>query len=333
MTYSKISNPPINTISEYLKSEFGTKTIKLSIDGGFTCPNRDGSKGVGGCIFCSADGSGEMASTVFTGHETSNCSDCSNAFETGISEQIALLSDKWPNAKYIAYFQNHTNTYAPVSELRTKFYAALNHPKISGIAIATRPDCLPDDVLKLLDEINKEHFMWAELGLQTIHEKTARLINRCYTLSDYDHAMAELTRRNIKVVTHLILGLPGESREDMFASVKYVCGQSNSNKAADTSTLPSAWGLKLHLLNVVKGSQMETLMPDYQSFNSPEEYINLVVDLLEIIPSQIVMHRLTADAPRKILMAPEWSYKKRTILNGINAELKRRGSYQGCKLK
>ncbi|HKM28419.1 MAG TPA: TIGR01212 family radical SAM protein, partial [Anaerovoracaceae bacterium] len=331
MTYSKNSNPAINTVGDYLKSEFGTKTVKLSIDGGFTCPNRDGSKGLGGCIFCSADGSGEMASTLFTGHESSDCSDCSNTFEAGISEQIALLSDKWPNAKYIAYFQNHTNTYAPIRELRAKFYAALSHPQISGIAIATRPDCLPDDVLMLLEEINREHFMWVELGLQTIHEKTANLINRCCTLGDYDRAIVELTRRNIKVVTHLILGLPGESREDMFASVKYVCNQGNSHEEAQPSTMPSVWGLKLHLLNVVKGSQMETLMPNYQSFNSPEEYINLVVDLLEIIPPQIVMHRLTADAPRKILMTPEWSYKKRTILNGINAELKRRGSYQGCK--
>ncbi|MEG0923938.1 MAG: TIGR01212 family radical SAM protein [Anaerovoracaceae bacterium] len=288
-----------NSISSYLKTQFGEKTIKLSIDGGFTCPNRDGSKGTGGCIFCSADGSGDFASNI--------------------ESQIQLLSDKWPNAKYIAYFQNHTNTYAPADELAKKFYAALDNPNISGIAIATRPDCLNEEVLDLLGEINKNHFMWIELGLQTIHKKTADIINRCYDLDVYDTAMKELTNRNIKVVTHLILGLPEESQIDMVESVKYVCNA-------------KTWGIKLHLLNVVKGSQMETLYPNYQSFNSIEEYVNLVVDLLEIIPPNITIHRLTADAPRKILISPEWSYKKRTILNSINAELVRRNSYQGCKL-
>lgn len=288
-----------NSISSYLKTQFGEKTIKLSIDGGFTCPNRDGSKGTGGCIFCSADGSGDFASDI--------------------ESQIKLLSDKWPNAKYIAYFQNHTNTYAPAGELAKKFYAALDNPNISGIAIATRPDCLNEEVLDLLDEINKNHFMWIELGLQTIHKKTADIINRCYDLDVYNTAMKELASRNIKVVTHLILGLPGESHTDMAESVKYVCNA-------------KTWGLKLHLLNVVKGSQMETLYHNYQSFNSIEEYVNLVVDLLEIVPPNITIHRLTADAPRKILISPEWSYKKRTILNGINAELVRRNSYQGCKL-
>lgn len=291
--------PSINMISKYLKEEFGKKTVKLSIDGGFTCPNRDGSKGTGGCIFCSADGSGDFASTI--------------------EEQILLLSEKWPDTEYIAYFQNHTNTYAPVSVLRQKFYEALNHPLISGIAIATRPDCLSDEVVDLLSEINDSHFMWVELGLQTIHEKTADLINRCYPLSVFDDAMKKLGARGIKTVVHLILGLPGESREDMEHSVRYVCQS-------------GAWGLKLHMLNVVKGSQMEKLMPDYCSFDSIEAYVSLICDLIEIIPPEIVIHRLSADAPRKILMTPPWSYKKRTILNGIHSELAKRGSSQGCRL-
>lgn len=291
--------PSINMISKYLKEEFGKKTVKLSIDGGFTCPNRDGSKGTGGCIFCSADGSGDFASTI--------------------EEQILLLSEKWPDTEYIAYFQNHTNTYAPVSVLRQKFYEALNHPLISGIAIATRPDCLSDEVVELLAEINDSHFMWVELGLQTIHEKTAELINRCYPLSVFDDAMKKLSACGIKTVVHLILGLPGESREDMERSVRYVCQS-------------GAWGLKLHMLNVVKGSQMEKLMPDYCSFDSIEAYVSLICDLIEIIPPEIVIHRLSADAPRKILMTPPWSYKKRTILNGIHSELARRGSSQGCRL-
>lgn len=290
--------PSINTISKYLKAHFGKKTVKLSLDGGFTCPNRDGTKGTGGCIFCSADGSGDFASTI--------------------DEQIDLLSDKWPDANYLAYFQNHTNTYAPVSELREKFYAALNHPLISGIAIATRPDCLSPEVLDLLSEINEKHFLWVELGLQTIHEKTAALINRCYPLSVYDTAMQALTGRGIKVVTHLILGLPGETKSDMTESVKYVCQS-------------GAWGIKLHMLNVVKGSQMEILMPDYCSFATINEYVNLVCDLVEIIPEDMVIHRLSADAPRRILISPEWSYQKRTILNGIHKELARRGSTQGCR--
>lgn len=291
--------PSINMISKYLKAEFGSKTVKLSLDGGFTCPNRDGTKGSGGCIFCSADGSGDFASTI--------------------EEQIQLLSRKWPDARYLAYFQNHTNTYAPVEVLREKFYAALNHPLISGIAIATRPDCLSEEILELLSEINHKYFLWVELGLQTIHENIAELINRCYGLKTYDEAMMQLKKRNIRTVVHLILGLPGETKEDMTESVRYVCDS-------------GAWGIKLHMLNVVRGSQMEKLMPDYCSFETIEEYVNLVCDLIEIIPPEIVIHRLSADAPRKILMTPPWSYQKRTILNGIHAELARRGSTQGCRL-
>lgn len=289
----------INSISTYLKKEFGQKTVKLAIDGGFTCPNRDGSKAYGGCIFCSEGGGGDFASTI--------------------EDQIELLSEKWPKAKYLAYFQNHTNTYAPVEELRQKYQKALNHPLISGIVIATRPDCIDEAVLDLLTEINKNHFLWVELGLQTIHQDTADLINRCYDLAVFDEAITALNQRGIKAVVHLILGLPGETRADMIESVKYVCSS-------------GAWGIKLHLLNVVKGSRMEQEYRNYNSFASIEEYVNLVCDLIEIIPSQMVIHRLTGDAPRKILITPEWSYKKRTILNGINAELKRRGSRQGCRV-
>lgn len=291
-------NQPINSISTYLKNHFGKKTVKLSIDGGFTCPNRDGSKGYGGCIFCSENGSGEFASNI--------------------EEQIELLSEKWPNANYLAYFQNHTNTYAPVDELRQKYEKVLSHPLINGIAIATRPDCINEEVLDLLSEIKEKHFLWVELGLQTIHENTAEWINRGYELPAYDDAIKALNERGINTVVHLILGLPGETKQDMIDSVNYV-------------TRSGAWGMKLHLLNVVKGSRMEKDYSDYNSFDSIDEYVNFVCDLLEIIPPEIVMHRLTGDAPRKILITPEWSYRKRTILNGIQHELKRRGSFQGCK--
>ena len=201
----------INSISSYLKEIFGIKTVKLSIDGGFTCPNRDGKAGFGGCSFCSASGSGDMASNL-----------------DNIHEQIVLLEDKWPKvSKFLAYFQSHTSTYAPVTELKVKYEKALSHEKIAGLVIATRPDCLPEDVLELLSELNKKTFLWVELGLQTIHEVTAEATNRGYPLQMYAQAVKHLDERKIKYVTHLILGLPGETREMMDASVKYVCGLSN----------------------------------------------------------------------------------------------------------
>lgn len=286
-----------HSISTWLKREFGEKTIKLAIDGGFTCPNRDGSKGYGGCLFCSDNGAGEFASNV--------------------DDQIKLYADKWPHAKYLGYFQNHTNTYAPVDELREKYEAILANPKIEGLVIGTRPDCLSEEVLDLLGEINKTHFLWVELGLQTMHEETAQLINRCYDLSVFEEAMTGLRSRGIKTVVHLILGLPGETREMMLDSVRYVANQ------------PDLFGMKLHLLNVVKGSRMAIDYSDYQPFASIEEYVNLVVECLELIPPQVTIHRLTGDAPRSILITPPWSFNKRTILNGINDQLRIRDTWQG----
>jgi radical SAM protein (TIGR01212 family) len=289
-----------NSIGNYLKAEFGCKVIKLSLDAGFTCPNRDGTKGTGGCIFCSADGSGDFASDI--------------------PGQIRLLSDKWPTGKYIAYFQSHTNTYAPINVLREKYEQALAYPDVIGIAIATRPDCLSPDVLALLSELNQKTFLWVELGLQTIHESTAELINRCYPLSVFDRAIKDLSALGIKSVVHLILGLPGETREDMFESIRYVCNK-------------DIFGVKLHLLNVLKDTALAEFYPDRIHIPKKEEYINLVVDALEMIPKHITIHRVTADAPRHLLIAPEWSWEKRTILNGINKEFRRRGSYQGIRIE
>lgn len=296
---------PYYSIGQDLKNRFGGKIVKLSLDAGFTCPNRDGSKGTGGCSFCSPDGSGELSSDM--------------------ADQMALLSIKWPAAAgYLAYFQSHTNTYAPVTELRELYQDALSYPKVVGLAIATRPDCLGDDVLDLLEEFNHKTFLWVELGLQTIHEDTASKMNRGYALSLYDEAVANLTRRNIRIVTHLILGLPGESKQDMMDSVRYVT-RHNLNQAC-------IYGIKLHLLNVVKGSSLETDYKGYVPFASPQEYIDLVCDLLPLIPPEITIHRLTGDVPRSLLVAPEWSYKKRTILNGILHEMIRSGKKQGCDL-
>jgi len=288
---------PYYSINDYLRGKFGCKVIKLSLDAGFTCPNRDGSKGVGGCIFCSASGSGDMASDI--------------------PGQIKLLSKKWNAQKYIAYFQSHTNTYAPVGELRQKFDAALKHPDVAGIAVATRPDCLGEDVLSLLDELNTKTFLWVELGLQTIHDETAGILNRCYSFSDFDAAVLNLSTHHIKTVVHLIFGLPGETKKQMLESVKRVCSY-------------DPFGIKIHLLNVVAGSAMETLYPGYVPFTDLDEYVSLVCDALEIIPPRITIHRLTADTPRKLLIAPEWSYQKRTILNNVYREMKRRNRVQGC---
>ena len=307
----------INLISPWLKKRFGCKVIKLALDGGFTCPNRDGSKGYGGCLFCSESGSGDMASSLRNGSDA-------GAVSEALSDQISLLSRKWPEAKYLAYFQSHTNTYAPVSELREKFEPALKHPDVLGIIIATRPDCLPDDVIDYLAELNGKTFLWVELGLQTTHDETARAMNLCHNLADYDDAVARLTARGIRVVTHLILGLPGETREMMEQSVRYVCGGSS-----DESEI---FGLKLHMLNVVKGSGLCETMPDYVPFDSIEEYVDLLIDMIEIIPSNITIHRISGDAPRSTLVAPEWSYKKRTILNMIHNQMRLQNTRQGTSL-
>ena len=283
----------------WLKEHFGKKTIKLAIDGGFTCPNRDGSKSFGGCTFCSDSGSGEFASSI--------------------DEQISLLSDKWPHAYYLAYLQNHTNTYAPVDRLKAIYMDVLKNPEIKGLVIGTRPDCLSEEVLDLLDEINKNSFLWIELGLQTIHQTTASDINRCYDLSTFDDACRHLEKRKIKFVVHLILGLPGETEEMMLDSVRYV------------SAVPGIFGIKLHLLNIVKGSAMEKTHHDYQPFDSIDSYVDMIVRCLEIIPPNITIHRLTGDAPRSILINPPWSFNKRTILNRIDQQLNLRDTWQGKK--
>jgi len=298
----------INGISFWLKQRFGKKMIKLACDAGFTCPNRDGTLSTGGCTFCGERAGSEFSSRTEPGK-----------IKASLDEQIRMYRTKWPDAGYLAYFQNHTNTYAPVETLRRLYYEALSDPRIEGLAVATRPDCLGDDVLALLKEIGSEHFLWVELGLQTANDGTADRINRCYPLSVYDAAAEKLNALGIRFVTHLILGLPGETKDDMEASVDHVCRA-------------GTWGLKLHMLNIVKGSAMGEEDPVYVPFGSIEEYVDLVCDLLERIPEDVVIHRLTADAERRTLIAPEWSYQKRTILNSIHAELRRRGSYQGSAL-
>ena len=313
----------INSIGSWLKSEFGCKVVKLSLDGGFTCPNRDGRKGNGGCLFCSEEGSGEHASPVF-GKCAGNREGVAFAKNTpghpelseAMGEQIRLLSGKWPDCSYIAYFQSHTNTYAPVEKLRQLFEDAIGQPKVLGIAIATRPDCLGEDVLDLLEELNNRTFLWVELGLQTIHPNTMDAMNLCYSLEEYDSALCELNRRGIRVVTHLILGLPGESREMMLDSVRYVCRS-------------PVFGIKLHMLNVVKDTPLSLKYPDYIPFETIGEYADLVIDALELIPEGITIHRIYAEAPKGRLISPPWARQKRKVLNTITRRMKERNTWQG----
>lgn len=289
-----------HTIATYLKKQFGYRIKKLSLDAGFTCPNRDGSKGVGGCIFCSEDGSGYYASTI--------------------PEQITLLSSKWSAGKYIAYFQNHTNTYAPVKRLRSLYEEALCYPDVVGLSIATRPDCLSNEILDLLEELNQKTCLWIELGLQTMHDSTRNRLNCGYTLSDFDEAMKELKKRDIKTVVHLILGLPWETKKDMLASVNYV-GKLHP------------FGVKLHLLHVLKNTKLADFYPTEFRTLEKEEYIHLVVDALEQLPQDVTIHRITGDAPASDLIAPLWSIDKHSILNGVQKEFKCRKSFQGKHFK
>lgn len=286
------------SFNKYLKDKFGQKVYKISLDGGFTCPNRDGKTGTRGCIFCSKGGSGDFAESR----------------EMSITEQIESgkkkVEKKIKSGKYIAYFQAFTNTYAPVEILRQKYEEAINHPDIVALSIATRPDCLGDDVLRLLDEMNKIKPVFVELGLQTIHQKSAKYIRRGYDLSVYDKAVMDLKKIGVNVVVHVILGLPNESENDMLETVKYVY-ESGAN------------GIKLQLLHIIDGTD---LAKDYEKglFKTLEfdEYVNLIVKCVKIIPKDIVIHRLTGDGAKKDLIAPLWSADKKRVLNAINKALR-----------
>ncbi len=286
------------SFNKYLKDKFGQKVYKISLDGGFTCPNRDGKIDTRGCIFCSKGGSGDFA-------QNRNLS---------ITEQIEsgkkIVEKKIKNGKYIAYFQAFTNTYAPVEILRAKYSEAINHPDIVALSIATRPDCLGDDVIELLDEMNKIKPVFVELGLQTIHSDSAKYIRRGYSLEVYNEAVKKLKNIGVNIVVHIILGLPNESEEDMLESVKYVC-QSQID------------GIKLQLLHIIAGTD---LAKDYEKglFKTLEfdEYVELIAKCVAIIPKNIVIHRLTGDGAKKDLIAPLWSADKKRVLNAINKALR-----------
>lgn len=308
---------PYYSLDAYCKQTFGEKCYKIALDGGMTCPNRDGTLGDLGCAFCSAGGSGEFAASRSVG---------------SVAEQLArgrqLFHEKKTGSRFIAYFQSYTNTYAPIPYLRELYTDALTQPDVIGISIATRPDCLGSEVLALLTTLKDRFpgkFIWVELGLQTIHEATALRMRRGYPLSVFEQAASALLARQLPFIVHLILGLPGETPEDMYASCSYL------NRIPQTETHP--FGVKLQLLHLLRGS---TLGEDYlQGRLSPytpltqEKYLEILIHCLELLNPEIVIHRLTGDGAKELLLAPLWSLNKRTVLNTLHRTMGLQHTFQG----
>ena len=296
---------PYYSLDYRLRQQFGEKVYKLALNGGMTCPNRDGKVGTGGCIFCSAGGSGDFAADR----------------HLSVTQQIAVqkeaLKEKKNARKYIAYFQTYTNTYAPVEYLERIFTEAIQDPDVVVLSIATRPDCLPEEVLELLGDLNQKKPVWVELGLQTMHEDTAKFIRRGYDLKCFENAVRELRERKIEVIVHTIIGLPGEDRNKILETVQYL-------NACDIQ------GIKLQLLHILKGTDLGKLfLQGKVSVLEEEEYVDLIIDCLEHLSQKITVHRLTGDGPGDLLLAPMWSTRKRTVLNKIHSELKSRDAWQG----
>jgi len=296
-----------STLSTHLRAHFGTKVFKVPLDAGFTCPNRDGSVARYGCTFCSQRGSGEFAGDR----------------RDPLARQFAMVRDrmrrKWPEAQYMGYFQAFSNTYAPVATLRERYEVVLRQPDVVGLSIATRPDCLPGDVLDYLAELNRRTYLWVELGLQTVHERTARLINRAHDYACFERAVRRLRERGIRTCVHIINGLPMETGEMMMETARTIGGLGLE-------------GIKIHLLHLLKHTAM---VHQYEAgllrLMERDEYVNVVCDQLEVLPSSMVIHRLTGDGPPDLLIGPMWSVKKFEVLNAIDRELERRGARQGCR--
>ena len=293
------------SLNEYCKQTFGEKVYRLSLNGGMTCPNRDGKLGTGGCTFCSEGGSGDFAA------------DYNVSISTQITDAKTRIQQKTDCHKFIAYFQAYTNTYAPVSHLRRIFSEALAEPEVVALSIGTRCDCLSDEVLDLLEELISHKPIWIELGLQTIHNETHAHLNTHTTIELFDDAVTRLHARNIPVIAHVILGLPCETKEMMLETVSHVASLSVS-------------GIKLQLLHILKNTKLAN---EYETQPFPlfelEEYCDFVIDCLELLPEDMVVHRLTGDGPRKLLVAPLWSTDKKRVLNTITRRLKERDTWQG----
>ncbi|MGL6104746.1 TIGR01212 family radical SAM protein [Romboutsia sp.] len=300
-------NKRYHTWNYYLRNIFGEKVFKVSINAGFTCPNIDGTVSSGGCTYCSKEGSGD-----FAGNPKDNLIKQFNDIKE-------MMHKKWSNAKYIGYFQAYTNTYAPLDVLKEKYETILELDDVIGLSISTRPDCLADDVVEYLGELNERTNLWVELGLQTIHDSTSKLINRGHDYNEFLKGLEKLKAKNIKVIVHIINGLPGEDYNMMMETAKAV-----ADMGVD--------GIKIHLLHVIKDTPMEKMLQKGNlNLMSQEEYINLVCDQLEILPDTMIVHRLTGDGKRDELVGPLWSLKKWEVLNDIDATLNTRNSYQGIK--
>ena len=301
----KWGEKPYHSLDYMLRERFGEKVYKVTLNGGMSCPNRDGKLGTRGCIFCSAGGSGDFAA------------DSSLSITEQIDSQISILSAKRPIHKYIAYFQAFTNTYAPVEYLEKIFTEALAHPGIAALSIGTRPDCLGEDVTALLSRLNRQKPVWVELGLQTIHEKTAAYIRRGYPLSCFEDAVRRLRKEDLEVIVHTILGLPGESTQDILNTMEYLNHQ-------------DIQGIKLQLLHVLRGTDLAS---DYEKglfcTYERDEYISLVISCLEHLRPDIVIHRITGDGPKDLLIAPLWASRKREVLNLLHHQMKENHNYQG----
>ncbi len=334
MDTTNINQRPYHSLNDEMKRRFGTKVYKIALDGGMTCPNRDGTLGTRGCIFCSAGGSGDFAVPLVPAKASGMFPSAGSLPDTppfgslspadSIHRQIDLAASRIcrklgssPKA-YIAYFQSYTNTYAPVPYLRALFSAALSHPDVKILSVATRPDCLSEKILDLCAELNQDKPVWLELGLQTIHEPTARYIRRGYPLSCFEDALKGLRRRNLETIVHVILGLPGESREQMLQTVEYLARQ-------------DIQGIKLQLLHILKGTDLAS---EYRQHPFPvlsmEEYIDLVIDCIALLPPGLTIHRVTGDGPKNLLLAPLWSSNKPKVLNTMARRFRERGITQGC---
>lgn len=301
-------NKRYHTFNYYLKNKYHCKVAKVSLNAGFTCPNRDGTKGVGGCIFCSNSGSGDFAGNV------------KDSLETQFINVSTMLQRKWPNCKYIAYFQANSNTYGPVEKLKNCVEPFLNKKDVVAISIATRPDCLSDEILKYLDEINQKSDLWIELGLQTIHDQSANLINRGHNYQEFLDGLNKLRQLNINTCVHIINGLPFETKEMMLETAKEV-GKLDIQ------------ALKIHMLYVIKDTKLHQMYQDNLfKMLSRDEYIDLVCEQLSYLPANIVIERLTGDGNVDDLIAPDWSIKKVTILNDIDKLMVKKNYYQGCNV-
>lgn len=294
-----------HSLNYHLREKFAGKVFKIPLDAGLSCPNRDGTLSVGGCAFCSLRGSGDFAG------------DRGKTVEEQFEQIKNIMHRKWAHGKYIAYFQAFTNTYAPAERLKYLYGVALKQNGVEGLAVATRPDCVPEEVLDLLEEINQKTYLWVELGLQTIHQDTARAMNLHYYYDDFCEALNGLRARNIETCTHMILGLPGESISDMKETGRKIAGL-------------DIQGLKIHLLHLMKGTPLEAKYKEEPfPFLERDEYVELVIDLLEILPPRVVIHRLTGDSPRDLLIGPTWSINKWEVLNLIDQRMKERNTWQG----